>query len=99
MVEAMIGPAGGDVGRMTIPRTSEVGRVGLRRVAASGALAAAGPIIASPLELYVFYFLSKFRADWYTFAGVMPVAVCTTRLDFEPLNLDFEFRAYRSSPV
>ncbi len=53
----MIGPAGGDVGRTALLGTSEVGRVGLGRVAASGASAAAGEIIASPLELYVFYIL------------------------------------------
>ncbi len=57
MVEAMIGPAGGDVGRTPILGTSEVGRFGLRGSATIGASAAAGEIIASPLELYVFYIL------------------------------------------
>ncbi len=57
MVGAMIGPTGDDVGRMAILRTSEVGRVRLGRVAASGALAAAGRLLARPVELYVSYFL------------------------------------------
>ncbi len=57
MVEAMFGPAGGDVGRTPLLGTSEVGRFGLGRVGASGASAAAGPIIARAVELYVFYFL------------------------------------------
>ncbi len=57
MVEAMIGPTGGDVGRTAILGTSEVGRVGLRRVAASGASAAIGEIIARAVELYLFNIL------------------------------------------
>ncbi len=57
MVEAMIGPTGGDVGRTAILGTSEVGRVGLGKVAASGALAAAGRLLARAVELYVSYFL------------------------------------------
>ncbi len=71
MVEVMIRTAGGDVGRTALLGTSEVGRFGLRRVGASGASAAAGEIIASRLDLYVFYFLYKFRSDWSTFAEVM----------------------------
>ncbi len=57
MVEAMIGPAAGDVGRTPVLGTSEVGRVGLPGPGASGASAAVGEIIASPLVLYVFNIL------------------------------------------
>ncbi len=67
----MIGPAGGDVGRMAILGTSEVGRVGLREVVASDASAAAGRLLARVHGLYVFYFLYKFRVNPITFAEVM----------------------------
>ncbi len=84
----MDGPAGGDVGRTAILGTSEVGRVRLRRVAASGASAAAGPLIASRLELDVFYFLYKFRVNPITFEGVMRDSLPLTFPIFEQnLNL------------
>ncbi len=57
MVEAMIGPAAGDVGRTPVLGTSEVGRVGLPGPRGSGASAAAGPIIARVHGLYVFNIL------------------------------------------
>ncbi len=53
----MIGPAGGDVGRTAILGTYEVGRVGLVKIATSGASAAAGRLLARVHGLYVFYFL------------------------------------------
>ncbi len=54
MVEAMFGPAGGDVGRTPVLGTSEDGRFGLGGPGGSGASAAAGPIIARVHGLYVF---------------------------------------------
>ncbi len=57
MVEAMIGPAGGDVGRTPLLGTSEVGRVGLPGPGGSGASAAAGRLLSRAVELYVVYFL------------------------------------------
>ncbi len=57
MVEAMVGPAGVDVGRMTILGTSEVGRVGLPGPEGSGASAAAGRLLSRVHGLYVFNIL------------------------------------------
>ncbi len=50
----MFGPAGGDVGRTALLGTSEVGRFGLGRVGASGALAQLASDIARVHGLYVF---------------------------------------------
>ncbi len=57
MVEAMIGPAGGDVGRTPVLGTSEVGRVGLPGPWGSGASAAAGRLLSRAMELYLFNIL------------------------------------------